>query len=55
MKVADNMRTTVYTVKEDALLRALLLRFDHKDSNFLGAHYLAFAMINLRPLFASYV
>jgi transposase len=33
--------------------RALLLRFDRKDANFLGAHHLAFAMINLRHLFAS--
>lgn len=28
--------------------RALLIRFDHKDAYFLGGHYLAFAMINLR-------
>lgn len=35
--------------------RALLLRFDRKDSNFLGAHHLAFAMINLRHLFAAKV
>ena len=33
--------------------RALLLRFDRKDANFLGAHHLALAMINLRHLFAS--
>lgn len=28
--------------------RALLIRFDRKDAYFLGGHYLAFAMINLR-------
>lgn len=32
--------------------RALRLRDDIKDSNFLGAHHLVFAMINLRHLFA---
>ncbi len=32
--------------------RALLLRFDLKDVNFLAAHHLAFALINLRHLFA---
>jgi len=33
--------------------RALLIRFDRKDANFLGGHHLAFTMINLRHLFAS--
>ena len=28
--------------------RALLIRYDRKDANFLGGHHLAFAMINLR-------
>jgi transposase len=28
--------------------RALLIRFDRKDAFFLGAHFIAFAMINLR-------
>ncbi len=32
--------------------RALLIRFDRKDANCLGAHHLAFAMINLRHVFA---
>jgi len=32
--------------------RALRLRDDHKDANFLGGHHIAFAMINLRHLFA---
>lgn len=32
--------------------RALLIRFDRKDANFLGGHHIAFAMINLRHLFA---
>lgn len=32
--------------------RALLVRYDRKDANFLGAHHLAFALINLRHLFA---
>jgi transposase len=35
--------------------RALLIRFDRKDANFLGAHHIAFAMINLRHLFAPLV
>ncbi len=35
--------------------RALLVRFDRKDANFLGAHHIAFAMINLRHVFASKV
>lgn len=32
--------------------RALLIRFDRTDLRFLAAHHLAFAMINLRHLFA---
>jgi transposase len=32
--------------------RALLIRFDRKDANFLGGHHIAFTMINLRHLFA---
>ncbi len=32
--------------------RALLLRFDLKDAHFLAGHHLAFALINLRHLFA---
>jgi transposase len=32
--------------------RALLVRFDLKDANFLGGHHIAFAMINLRHVFA---
>jgi transposase len=32
--------------------RALLIRFDRLDALFLGAHHLAFAMINLRHVFA---
>lgn len=32
--------------------RALRLRDDRKDINFLGAHHLVFALINLRHLFA---
>jgi transposase len=32
--------------------RALLIRFDRKGANFLAAHHLAFALINLRHLFA---
>jgi len=32
--------------------RALLIRFDWKDAHFLGAHHIAFAMINLRHVFA---
>jgi Transposase DDE domain len=35
--------------------RALLIRFDRKDANFLGAHHLAFALINLRHVFAAKV
>jgi transposase len=35
--------------------RALLIRYDRKDANFLGAHHLAFALINLRHLFAQKV
>ena len=35
--------------------RALLIRFDRKAANFLGGHHIAFAMINLRHLFASNV
>ena len=33
--------------------RALLIRFDRLDSCFLGAHYIVFAMINLRHILAS--
>jgi len=32
--------------------RALLIRYDRKDVNFLGGHHIAFAMINLRHLLA---
>lgn len=32
--------------------RALLIRYDRKVANFLGGHHIAFAMINLRHLFA---
>ncbi len=32
--------------------RALLVRFDRRSVNFLGAHCIAFAMINLRHVFA---
>jgi transposase len=32
--------------------RALLLRFDRKDAYFMGGHYIAFAMINLRHILA---
>jgi transposase len=32
--------------------RALLIHFDRKDDHFLGAHHIAFAMINLRHVFA---
>lgn len=32
--------------------RALLIHYDRKDMNFLGAHHLAFTLINLRHLFA---
>jgi transposase len=35
--------------------RALLVRFDLKDANFLAGHHLAFALINLRHLFAQIV
>jgi transposase len=35
--------------------RALLVRFDLKDANFLAGHHLAFALINLRHLFAQKV
>ena len=35
--------------------RALLIRFDRKDANFLGGHHIAFAMINLRHLLAALV
>jgi len=33
--------------------RALMIRFDRKDAHFLGGHHIAFAMINLRHLFAA--
>ena len=33
--------------------RALLIRSDRKDANFLAAHHLAFALINLRHVFAA--
>jgi transposase len=32
--------------------RALLVRFDRKDVYFMGGHYIAFAMINLRHVLA---
>ena len=32
--------------------RALLIRFDRKDAYFMGGHYLAFTMINLRHVLA---
>ncbi len=35
--------------------RALLIRFDRKDAYWLGAHHLAFALINLRHVFAALV
>jgi transposase len=35
--------------------RALLIRFDRKQAHFLAAHHLAFAMNNLRHLFAAKV
>jgi hypothetical protein len=35
--------------------RALLVRFDSKEVNFLAGHHLAFALINLRHLFAANV
>ncbi len=33
--------------------RALLLRFERRDAYYLGGHYIAFAMINLRHVFAA--
>jgi len=33
--------------------RALLIRFDRKDAYFMDAHFIAFAMINLRHTFSS--
>jgi len=33
--------------------KALLIRFDRKDACFLGAHFIVFAMINLRHVFQS--
>ncbi|MCS6909906.1 MAG: transposase, partial [Anaerolineales bacterium] len=33
-------------------LRALPVGFDRKDAHFLGAHHIAFALINLRHVFA---
>lgn len=33
--------------------RALLIRFDRKDVYFMGGHYIAFTMINLRHVLAS--
>jgi hypothetical protein len=33
--------------------RALLVRFDRKDANFLGAHHIAFVLINLHHVLAS--
>ncbi len=35
--------------------RALLIRFDRKDAHFLGAHHIAFVMINLRHVLAAKV
>ncbi len=32
--------------------KRLLIRFERKDSYFLGGHYIAFAMVNLRHVFA---
>ena len=32
--------------------RALLLRFERRDAYFMGSHYIAFAMINLRHVLA---
>ena len=32
--------------------RALLIRFDRKDASFMGAHYIVFAMTNLRHILA---
>jgi transposase len=34
------------------MFRALLIRFDRKDAYFMGGHYIAFAMINLRHILA---
>jgi transposase len=34
---------------------ALLIRFDRKDAHFLGAHHIAFTLINLRHVFAGKV
>lgn len=33
--------------------RALLIRFDRKDVHFLGAHHIAFTLINLRHILAA--
>ena len=33
--------------------RALLMRFDRRDSHFMGAHYIAFTMLNLRHVIAT--
>jgi transposase len=35
--------------------RALLIRFDCKEAHFLGSHHIAFALINLRHVFAGKV
>jgi transposase len=35
--------------------RALLIRFDRKDAHFLGAHHIAFTLINLRHVLAAKV
>jgi transposase len=35
--------------------RALLIRFDRKEAHFLGSHHIAFALINLRHVFAGKV
>jgi transposase len=35
--------------------RALLVRFDRKEAHFLGSHHIAFALINLRHVFAGKV
>ena len=32
--------------------RALLIRFDRKDTHFLASHHIAFALVNLRHIFA---
>jgi transposase len=34
--------------------RALLVRFDRKAANFMGAHFIVYALINLRHLFATH-